>query len=209
MTATRLALVDDHPTLLKGLAALFASDGYEIIGTGQSAEDVPRLADAAPDVMILDLSMPGDVFEAIRLISRRGRTIRIVVFTAYADTELALKAFDAGALGFVLKGSPTDDLEAAIKTVLSGQIFVSPAFSPQMILAVRNRSEAKRNLAQLSPREVQIVQLLLKAKSNKEIAAELELSDKTIKHYMTNLMRKLGVRNRVEVVLAARAAQTQ
>jgi DNA-binding NarL/FixJ family response regulator len=209
MTATRLAFVDDHPTLLKGLAALFASDGYEIVGTGQSAEDVAGLLDIAPDVMILDLSMPGDVFEAMRSISRSGRATRIVVFTAYADTELALKAFDAGALGFVLKGSPTDDLEAAIRTVLSGQVFVSPAFSPQMILAVRNRSEAKRSLAQLSPRETQIVQLLLKAKSNKEIAAELALSDKTIKHYMTNLMRKLGARNRVEVVLAARAAQPQ
>lgn len=208
MSARRIAFVDDHPTLLRGIAALFSSEqSYDIVGTGSSAEEAVALAaEHAPDILTLDLSMPGDALAAIRTIVERGRT-KVVVFTAFANVELALKALDAGAHAFVLKGRPSEDLFAAIDAVMAGQLFVSPDFSQKLMAAFRNRTKREKELqsARLSAREKQLVECLFEAKTNKEIARTLQLSEKTVKHYMTNLMNKLKVKSRLEVVLAAQA----
>lgn len=211
MNKTRIAFIDDHPTLLAGMVAIFSTESdYEIVGTGVSADDAVKLAEtAAPDVLIADMSMPGDVFAAIANVTRRTPPVQVIVFTAYANVDTALQAVDAGAQGFVLKGRPTNDLLTAIQTVRSGEIYVSPDFAPKLMGGFRNRARREKEMrsAQLSAREVQIVECLLQAKSNKEIARTLDLSEKTIKHYMTNLMNKLKVRSRLEVVLAAQALQ--
>ncbi len=211
MNKTRIAFIDDHPTLLAGMVAIFSTEpDYEIVGTGVSADDAVRLAEtAAPDVLIADMSMPGDVFAAIANVTRRTPPVQVIVFTAYANVDTALQAVDAGAQGFVLKGRPTTDLLTAIQTVRSGEIYVSPDFAPKLMGGFRNRARREKEMrsAQLSAREVQIVECLLQAKSNKEIARTLDLSEKTIKHYMTNLMNKLKVKSRLEVVLAAQALQ--
>ena len=201
----RLAFVDDHPTLLRGLSTIFAADGrYSIAATGSSAEDAVQIALAhRPDVVILDLSMPGDVFAAIDRITGSSPTLKIVIFTAFANVDLALKAIDAGAHGFVLKGAPAEDLHDAIKTVMLGELYVSPEFSQRLVAGLRNRSKQVLPAAKLSARERQIVVLLLEAKTNKEIAKALELTEKTVKHYMTNLMNKLDVKSRLQVALAA------
>jgi len=208
----RIAFVDDHPTLLHGIAALFSGDPrYQIVGTEASALGAVALATSThPDIMTLDLSMPGDVFSAIRSIATQTPGCKLIIFTAYADVDLALQALDAGAHAFVLKGRPSDDLFDAIDTVSKGGLFVSPDFSPKLIAGFRNQADRERHdpAAQLSPREQQLVQCLLEAKSNKEIARALNLSEKTVKHYMTNLMNKLNVRSRLEVVLAARNFRT-
>ena len=137
----RLALVDDHPTLLNGLAAIFSAEpGYEIVGTGSSADEAREIARAnAIDVMLIDLSMPGDVFAAIAAISRADEKLKVVVFTAFANVELALRALDAGALGFVIKGRPTNDLFDAIEAVLAGELYASPEFAPSLFRGYRNR----------------------------------------------------------------------
>lgn len=209
VTPIRIAFVDDHPALLRGIAGLFEEDPkYEIVGTGTTADEAVSIALAhAPDILTLDLSMPGDVFAAISSIVAQGPKTKIVIFTAYANVEMALRAVDAGAHAFVLKGRPFEDLFAAIAAVEAGELFVSPGFSAKFLAGFRNRSKRESELrsAKLSWREQQIVDCLLKAMSNKEIAAQLGLSEKTIKHYMTNLMNKLKVRSRVEVVLAAKS----
>lgn len=210
---TRIAFVDDHPTLLRGIAALFTDDAaYEIVGTGVTADDAVRLAaETPPDILILDLSMPGDVFAAITQIISHSPSTKIIIFTAFANVDLALKALDAGAHAFVLKGRPSEDLFAAIAAVRVGELFVSPGFSAKLMTGFRNRSRREKELrsAKLSSRELQIVECLLEAKSNKEIARALDLSEKTIKHYMTNLMNKLKVKSRLEVVLAAQSMRGQ
>lgn len=211
MNKTRIAFIDDHPTLLAGMVAIFSTEpDYEIVGTGVSADDAVLLAETtAPDVLIADMSMPGDVFAAIANVTRRTPPVQVIVFTAYANVDTALQAVDAGAQGFALKGRPTTDLLTAIQTVRSGEIYVSPDFAPKLMGGFRNRARREKEMrsAQLSAREVQIVECLLQAKSNKEIARTLDLSEKTIKHYMTNLMNKLKVKSRLEVVLAAQALQ--
>jgi two-component system, NarL family, nitrate/nitrite response regulator NarL len=203
----RLVFVDDHPTLLAGLATIFASDDrFEIVGTGTTADEALGLARSKlPDVMILDLSMPGEVFGAIEEISRQIPTLKLVVFTAFANVDLALKALDAGAHAFVLKGRPADDLYEAIQAVRRGDLFVSPEFSQRVVAGFRNRARRETTaVVKLSAREQQLVNCLLEGQTNKEIARTLELTEKTVKHYMTNLMTKLQVKNRLEVVLAAR-----
>jgi two-component system nitrate/nitrite response regulator NarL len=207
--AIKLAFVDDHPTLLRGLATLFDAQTYEIVGSGGCADDLVELAGSVhPDVCTVDLSMPGDVLAAIARVARTQPT-KIIVFTAYANTDLAMKALEAGAHGFVLKGRPSDDLFDAITAVMRGDLYISPDFSPKIISAARNRSRREQELksAQLTTRERQIVDCLMEAKTNKEIARTLNLSEKTVKHYMTNLMGKLNARNRLEVVLAIRSGE--
>jgi DNA-binding NarL/FixJ family response regulator len=209
---TRLVLVDDHPTLLAGLAAILAADSrYEIVGTGGSAADALTLArDRSPDVMILDLSMPGEVFVTIDELTREIPTLKLVVFTAFANVELALKALDAGAHAFVLKGRPADDLFGAIEAVRRGELFVSPEFSQQLVAGFRNRTRREATaIVKLSAREQQLVDCLLEGQTNKEIARTLTLTEKTVKHYMTNLMTKLQVKNRLEVVLAAKSLKSR
>src|SRR5687767_4045210 len=106
VTPTRIAFVDDHPTLLRGMASLFASDDrYTIVGTGSSADDAVDIAvEQSPDVLIVDLSMPGDIFAAVASIAEQAPQTKILVFTAYADVDKALRIIDAGAHAFVLKG---------------------------------------------------------------------------------------------------------
>ena len=202
MAPLRIAIVDDHPTLRMGLAAILASDPrYVIAGTGEQASDAVALAAAAPlDVLLLDLSMPGDIFAVMHSLSAEYPDLRLLVFTAYADVGLAIRAIDAGALGFVLKGSPASELHNALAIVSAGQEYISPAFADRLHAAIRERGGAPR----LSPRERQLVDCLLAGMSNREIAGSLALSEKTIKHYMTNVMNKLNAKSRLEVALTAR-----
>src|SRR5688572_13058854 len=120
----RIALVDDHPTLLRGVQSLLNEDKrYEVVATGSSADDILSVVrDAAPHIVVVDLSMPGEVLAAIEA---AALTVKVVVFTAYGDVDLAMKALDAGAQAFVLKGRPTEDLSEAIEAVRRGELFVS------------------------------------------------------------------------------------
>jgi DNA-binding NarL/FixJ family response regulator len=208
---TRIAFVDDHPTLLRGIESLFADDEhFEIVGNGVTASDAVDLAvGQSPEILVLDLSMPGDVFAAITEITSKVVGIRLIIFTAFANVDLALKALDAGAHAFLLKGQPSEELFEAIAAVQAGELFVSPSFAPKLMSGFRNRSRREIQLksSKLSAREIQIVDFLFEAKTNKEIARELNLSEKTIKHYMTNLMTKLKVKSRLEVVLAAQSSR--
>lgn len=207
MPAIRIAFVDDHPILLKGIVSLFADDErYQVCGTAMSADGAVKLVEHEhPDILLLDLSMPGDVFDAIHKIVACAPKTKIVIFTAYANVELGLKSLDAGAHGFVLKGRPADELFHAMDSVMSGELYVSPNFAMTLISGFRNRSRKGEGNepVRLSAREIQIVDCLFAAMSNKEIARELHLTEKTVKHYMTNLMNKLKVKSRLEVVLAA------
>jgi two-component system, NarL family, nitrate/nitrite response regulator NarL len=203
MTPTvRIAIVDDHPTLLAGLSAILSDERYSIVGTGGTASEVVSLAASGPHVMLVDLSMPGDVFAAIEAVSA---DTTVIVFTAYAEVALATRAMDAGARGFLLKGRPVDELHAAIDATLTGQIFISPELASRVAPALRSENRAAKAQPQLSARERQLLECLFEAMTNKEIARKLELSEKTVKHYMTNLMNKLNARNRLEAVIAASA----
>lgn len=204
----RVVVADDHPVLLAGMSALLGSSGrHEVVGQAIDAEGCLELVKAsAPDVIVMDLSMPGDVFRAISQIAAKAPDTKIVVFTAFCSLESAIKALDAGATGFVLKGSPSPELLLAIDTVLTDQMFITQQYAGQVMNGLRDRGrrQALDEAIKLNIREKQIIGQLMQARTNREIAAELRLSEKTVKHYMTGLMLKLKARNRVEVVIAAR-----
>lgn len=210
MQGVKLAFFDDHPILLEGLVGLFADTrDYDVVGMGSSATDVIELSLASgAEVVILDLDMPGNVLEAIGRIRREKPDIKILIFTASNAIDEAVKALEAGANGYVLKGSTIQDLTDAIRSVVSGDTYITQKFAARVIMALREaslRRHAERR-REFSVREGQIAKLLLRGKTNKEIAAELSLSEKTVKHYMSALMQKLNVRNRTEAVLAVQAS---
>jgi DNA-binding NarL/FixJ family response regulator len=202
----RIAIVDDHPALLMGLSGLLGNDArYEIVGTGGSADDALELGRTAElDVLLLDLSMPGDAFATISQVVSLSPHTKIIIFTAFAEVGLASRAMDAGAHGFVLKGRPLRELHEAIDSVLEGSHFVSPGFSEKLYADWNSRGgRGAPEAIRLSPREVQLLQCLMEAMTNRQIADKLKLTEKTVKHYMTNLMNKFKVRSRLEVVLEA------
>ncbi|KOF17815.1 response regulator receiver protein [Ensifer adhaerens] len=202
-----VAFVDDHPILLEGLVSLYSGKSdLEIVAKGENAVDALKIVEEfSPEVLVLDLSMPGDAIAAIELVAQKYKDTRIIVFTANSSIETAIQVLNYGVSGYVLKGSSASDLHEAIRTVYDGETFITAGFATKVIMAmktaeIRRRSQAQRRL---SLREEQIVRHLMRGSTNREIAACLDISEKTVKHYMTVLMQKLDVRNRVEVVLAA------
>lgn len=202
-----IAVVDDHPLLMEGLAALMQRKaGFSLTAAGSVASDIYSItAKHRPDAMIVDLNMPGDAFQAIKDASKTAPDMKIVVFTASTNTDHAIQALEAGAKGYVLKGSTADDLIEAIEMTCRGEIYITPCFAAKVINALQSKALEKQaaQSAKLSVREDQIVRLLLCGKQNREIARALSLSEKTVKGYMTLLMHKLNARNRLEVVIAA------
>ncbi len=204
MLSVSVAFVDDHPMLLEGIRAIFArKPKYKVVATGSCCAEALDIAiEYGPDVLLIDLNMPGNAFDCIAQIRRIAPETRVVAFTASSGINHAIDALQAGANGYVLKGSPLGSLTEAIEAVLAGETYISKGFATKVIAAF---ASPKSPGIKLSVREEQIVSLLLESRTNREIASEMKLSEKTIKNYMTLLMQKLRVRNRVGLVMAARS----
>lgn len=207
MSRASVALVDDHPLMIEAVFSLLSRTGdFDIVATGTSAKDVLEIGTAVrPLVMVVDLGMAGDVYAAISTVTSMFTETKFIAFTGLTGVECAIRALDSGASGYVLKGSSSDELLEAISLVRAGETYITRSFATQVITALRDTSLRRKaaEAVKLSIREQQIVRLLLKGKTNKEIAHAIDISEKTVKHYMTILMQKLQVRNRLEVVIAA------
>ena len=208
-----VALVDDHPLMRSGLAALFGStDGFGVVAQGSCAADAVEISSRfSPNILLMDLTMPGNAFSAISEINGKHKDTKIVAFTASAGIEHAVMALDAGASGYILKGSTAEELVNGVRTVHMGETYITQGFATKVVLALRNASVRKlaADAIKLSVREEQIVRLLLHGRTNKEIALSLNISEQTVKHYMSILMQKMHARNRLEVVIAAQKMEAQ
>ena len=211
MRPVSVAFVDDHPVFLAGLTSLFANiAGFEVVATGATAADAVQIAaETSPDILMMDISRPDDTFEAVRQITSNHGSTRVLVFAASPSVDHAVMALDAGARGYILKCGSVEDLIQGVRAVHSGETYLTPGFATKVINALRNASIRKMAVQalRLSAREDQIVGLLFRGRTNKEIATVLSISEKTVKHYMTILMQKLRVRNRLEVVIQAQKMQ--
>ena len=209
MSAVSVGLVDDHPLMIEGIVTLLSrAQNIEVLSTGSSARDIIDISSRLhPDVIIVDLSMAGDVYAAIAMSIKVSPSTKIVAFTAATGVDSAIRALDAGASGYVLKGSSAQELILAVESVCHGETYITRSFASQVIAGLRNASVRRvaAEAVRFSIREDQIVRLLLRGNTNKEIAASLKISEKTVKNYMTILMQKLNARNRLEVVIAAQA----
>jgi DNA-binding NarL/FixJ family response regulator len=206
----RVVIVDDHALFREGLATILAAQpDIEVVGEGGTAQEAIRLArDLLPEIILLDIDMPGGGLEAARVISNDQPVCKIVVLTASEADDHLIEALKAGARAFILKGVAARELLRILRAVAAGESYVPPALAASLLLEMhepqaRARKEPVDPINELTEREREILESLAGGLSNKEIGEKLFLSEKTVKHYMTNILQKLQVRNRVEAALLA------
>jgi two-component system, NarL family, nitrate/nitrite response regulator NarL len=205
----RIAIVDDHPLFRDGVVMTLKSDSsIELVGQGSTADHAIQIAqDVLPDVLLLDISLPGGGIEATKEIARLFPYIKVIMLTASENEDHVSGALEAGARGYILKGIGAAELIRTVHAVHEGESYVSPQLAARLLTTMRSRPVApaiEDPLPSLTRREEQILDAVANGKTNKEVAKLLAISEKTVKHYMTNIMHKLQVRNRVEAALMAK-----
>jgi DNA-binding NarL/FixJ family response regulator len=203
----RVLIADDHPVVREGLRSFLAArPGIEVVGEAGNAESTVTAARTAhPDVVLVDLMMPGGGMEAIRQLRALPQPPRALVLTSFAGDDHVLPAIRAGAAGYLLKDVHPSELEAAIRTVHRGGTLLAPAVAGRVldeVAAPRERSDDDR-LDQLTAREREVLTLLARGRSNREVAAELYVSEKTVKTHVSNILAKLRVADRTQAALYA------
>ena len=205
----QVVVVDDHPLLREGVATtLSSSPDIDVLAQGASADDAVRLAkDLLPDIVLLDISMPGSGIDAAAAIASACPVVKIVMLTVSEHEEDVLRSLKAGARGYILKGVTARELISTVRAIHNGESYVTPRLAASLLVDLKGASDAAESasgpLDELTQRERQILELVATGRSNKEVARELDLAEKTVKHYMTNILEKLQVRNRVEAALLA------
>ncbi|MFI9326621.1 response regulator [Kitasatospora sp. NPDC052868] len=197
-----LLIVDDHPVVRHGLLGIFAASGAGFEVLGEAADGVTAVALAErldPDVVLMDLRMPGGGgVEAIRELARRCPRCRVLVLTTYDTDHDTIPAIEAGATGYLLKDVPRDELFTAVRAAAEGRTVLSPAIAARLVSRVRSPRSAA-----LSAREGEILRLVAKGTSNREMAAVLFISEATVKSHLTHIYGKLGVKDRAAAVATA------
>jgi DNA-binding NarL/FixJ family response regulator len=211
MPGIKVAVIDDHPLFREGvIRSLDEIDGFDIVAEGGSRDEALQIVrDRCPDVMLMDISMPGNGLDAVAGALEACPEIKIIMLTVSEANEDIAKALRLGARGYVLKGIGSRSLADVIKTVASGESYVSPSLSARLIagLTEAKAADEKRDLlAELTEREHQVLTLVASGLSNKRVAIQLDLHEKTVKHHMTRILAKLKVSNRTEAALAMRDA---
>jgi two-component system, NarL family, nitrate/nitrite response regulator NarL len=201
----RVLVVDDHPMFRQGVVhSLGTEPGLTIVGEASSGEEALKLAcELLPDVVLLDISMPGwGGLITVEKITTACPATRIVMLTSSEDKDKLLVAFKAGARAYVLKGVAARELAVVLRSVVAGEVYVSPSLASEMLVSL-TRGQAPDPLQELTDREREILRLIGTGLTNREIGERIFLSEKTIKHYVTNILQKLQVRSRVEAALLA------
>jgi two-component system, NarL family, nitrate/nitrite response regulator NarL len=217
-----VVIIDDHPLFRQGVVqTLSSAPDIEVIGEGGTAQDAVRLAsEHVPDILLLDIDIPGGGLTAAQAVAARAPVTRIVMLTVSEEEEHLLTALRSGARAYVLKGVSGRDLIAIVRGVWAGEVYVTPALATSLLLEMTRPAAGgaasgvtgdrafASPLEELTEREHEILELVAGGLSNKEIGQQLHLTEKTVKHHMTNILQKLQVRNRVEAaLLAQRTAQ--
>ncbi|MDT1060719.1 response regulator transcription factor [Paracoccus sp. CPCC 101403] len=204
----QIIVADDHPLLRGGVVLSLQEHGHFDVQAqvGTAAEAVAAVEAHLPDVALLDISMPGSGLNAAAEIARRFPAVGIVMLTVSESDDDLMAALKAGARGYVLKGVSAPQLIEVLQSVADGASYVSPSLAARVLATMQARPapDVQAVSEDLTQREATILRLVATGLSNKEIARELDLQEKTIKHYMTNILQKLQVRNRVEAALKAR-----
>ncbi len=207
MTAKiRILVADDHPLYRNGVVMTLQDDpAFEIVAVcADAASAVAQAAIHKPDVALLDISMPGNGINAARQISAANPGVRIAMLTVSEDDDDVMQALQSGALGYILKGVGGVELIDLIKELAEGKSYVSPTLAARLLKALQTPAKSKKPVDDLSKREEDILRLVAQGFSNKEVGNALDIQEKTVKHYMTAILQKLHVRNRVEAAMLAR-----
>jgi DNA-binding NarL/FixJ family response regulator len=205
-SSTNIVLIDDHEMVRRGLRALLHLEpDMTIVGEAATVADgIAAVERHAPQMVLLDVKLPdASVTEACRRLLAIAPKLRILVLTSYAENSTVMAAVQNGAHGYILKDVRMDDLIRAIRTVAGGHGYLDPRVTQQALHWIRTSSHlgaTSHGTSRLSPQERLILPLLAEGKTNKEIAVQLRLSDKTVKNYLANIFDKLHVKRRTEAV---------
>jgi DNA-binding NarL/FixJ family response regulator len=197
----RLLIVDDHPVVRDGLVGMFEGDpGFEVLGAAADGAEAVALAERlVPDVVLMDLRMPNlDGRGAIAELARRGVSTNVLVLTTYDTDADVLPAIQAGATGYLLKDAPRTELMRAVRAAARGESVLSPSVASRVLGRVRRPEPDEPG--DLSPRELEILELVARGTTNKEAAAKLFISEATVKTHLLHIYAKLGVNDRAAAV---------
>ena len=201
----RIVVADDHPIYRDGVITSLEETGeFRVVGTAASAEEAICISEQKhPDIALLDMSMPGGGLSAVKAISAAGSAKHVAMLTVSEDDETVANAIKFGATAYILKGVSAANLRKILKGVAVGEPHVSPSLAAKVLTFMTQPSnrEPDSPLKELTLREKEILRLVSKGQSNKEVANALDIQEKTVKHYMTTIMGKLHARNRVEAAL--------
>lgn len=205
-TKIRIFIVDDHAVVRKGIRALLATeDDLEVIGEAEDGEEAIGLYEEInPDLLLLDLIMPKvNGIEVIKKIKGDHPGAKILVLTSFAANDQVFPAIKAGALGYLLKDTEPEDLIRAIRQVYVGESSLSPTIARKVLEEVFHPAEKTLSPDPLTKREVDVLQVLAKGKSNRDIADELSISETTVRTHVSNILGKLHLASRTEAALYA------
>jgi DNA-binding NarL/FixJ family response regulator len=193
----RILVADDHPVVREGLSAMLGrEDDFEVVGQAIDGRDMTVRLE--PNVVLMDLKMPRmDGVEAIRQVKQRHPATEVLVLTTFDSDDYIFKGIEAGARGYLLKDAPREELFRAVRAVARGESLLQPNVAARLVnrFAVLSR--------QLSDRELEVLRCMARGLANKEIAAELSISETTVKTHVTNIFQKLGATDRTQAVTLA------
>ena len=204
--AVRVFLLDDHEVVRRGIRDLLeAEDDLEIVGEAGTAEEaVGRILATSPDVCVLDVRLPdGNGVEVCRAVRERRPELACLMLTSFSDDEALLEAVLAGASGYLLKQVRGSDLVDAVRRVAAGQSLLDPTMTATLLRRIREGSTEDERLGTLTEQERKVLHLLAEGRTNRQIADELFLAEKTVKNYVSNLLAKLGMSRRTEAAVWA------
>jgi DNA-binding NarL/FixJ family response regulator len=204
----KILIADDHPVVREGLITMIKREpDFQVVGEATNGvEAVNRARELKPDVVLMDLRMPElDGVEAIRQISSTEPNIKYIILTTYSDDEYIFRGIEVGARAYLLKDAPREDLFKAIRAVNRGESLIQPVVASKVLdrFAELSRQAQSAPPDVLSERELEVLKLMAKGDANKEIAAQLNITDSTVKTHISNIFQKLSAKDRTEAVMNA------
>jgi two-component system, NarL family, response regulator LiaR len=199
----RVVIADDHNVVRKGIRDLLSDeDDITVVGEARNGHEAVDLTTALrPDVVVMDIAMPELTgIEATRQIRTQAPDVRVLVLTAYDDDPYIYSLLDAGATGYILKTAESREIVRAVRATAAGQSALDPAVAPRLIARLTKSAASGDTLTE---RELDVLRLAARGQTNKQIGAELAISDRTVQNHLANIYAKLGVASRTEAVTAA------
>lgn len=202
----KVMLTDDHILMREGIKKLLEFDGsIEVIEqAGDGIECLEKLKKVAPDILLLDINMPKmNGIEVLEELKKMKNHLKVLILTVHSEVEYLVKAVDIGANGYILKDSDYNELKQAIEIIVSGESYIQPSLIPALNSRLINRDADKEKLNSLTKREVEILAQVASGMFNKEIAANLSISERTVKNHISNIFKKIDVSDRTQAAVFA------
>jgi DNA-binding NarL/FixJ family response regulator len=208
---TRVLVADDHAVFRFGMRAVLANaHGFEVVAEASTGEEVVgKAAEVRPDIVLMDIQMPGmNGIEATRKIVQANPEVSVVVVTMFGDDDSVFAAMRAGARGYVLKGADAEEVMKVLRAVAEGEAYFGPEIAKRIMgfFSSPKPAPASEAFPELTPREVEVLDLIARGTSNQEIASRLYLSQKTVRNHVSNIFLKLQVADRAQAIVRAREA---